>query len=374
MRLLFILSLLVSYSVSAQQFVLRGCVDDLGTDNAILLLKGEPVGESVKVKNGEFVFEKESIAPNKYVIFFQNNKYYMPIILENGNMEVKASVHSEINGYIQGMRVKGSKTYDTFRDLDKLYDKMIKTYPKEDQYEYFKSAHMFNNNQMNDEANKLYDDFCKKHPQAEEEYIELLAKFIKDHANEYGVVHLLMQKSSKLTVDQMEEVVSVIPKELMDHSDMKKFRKHLNNKKSLSPGSIAPDFSLKDMNGKVYNLKSMRGSYVLLDFWATWCGPCCAAMPHVSSVHKKYGNKNLKVVAISADFDIERWKQAHDKYQINWISLINNGRNANGVSDIMETYFVDSIPRVVLIDPNGKVIIYTQSIIEVDKVITKLLK
>jgi thiol-disulfide isomerase/thioredoxin len=67
------------------------------------------------------------------------------------------------------------------------------------------------------------------------------------------------------------------------------------------PGNLAPDFALTDLNGHVVRLHELRGNVVLVDFWATWCGPCKLALPHLEEIHETYGDKGVTIVAIAMD-------------------------------------------------------------------------
>ena len=118
--------------------------------------------------------------------------------------------------------------------------------------------------------------------------------------------------------------------------------------------NIAPDFTLKDRNGKAHSLKKLRGKYVLLDFWASWCGPCVKEIPNLKTAYAKYQAKGFEIMSVSIDRKPAQWKKALDKYDMPWIHLIDNDDPKNKVTQNL--YYVPSIPRTVLIDKTGKVI------------------
>ena len=118
--------------------------------------------------------------------------------------------------------------------------------------------------------------------------------------------------------------------------------------------NMAPEIAMKNPAGKIIKLSSLRGKVVLLDFWASWCGPCRRESPNVLRLYKHYKDKGFTVFSVSLDEDAASWKQAIAKDGLIW---------PNHVSDLMgwktpmtQLYQFESIPHTVLIDKEGKII------------------
>lgn len=120
-------------------------------------------------------------------------------------------------------------------------------------------------------------------------------------------------------------------------------------------GALAPDFSLPDPTGKLLKLSELRGQYVLLDFWASWCSPCRAENPNIAKAYATYHDKRFTVVSVSMDNQSERaaWLKAIQEDSLTW-PQVSNLRGFK--SEIAQQYAVDFIPQNVLLDPQGRVV------------------
>ena len=119
----------------------------------------------------------------------------------------------------------------------------------------------------------------------------------------------------------------------------------------LAPGNPAPDFTLNDINGKPLALSSLRGKYVIIDFWGSWCGWCIKGMPEMKKYYEKYNGK-LEILGVDCNDTEEKWKAAVEKHQLPWKHVYNPRSNR----EVLTKYAVSGFPTKVLVDPKGNIV------------------
>ena len=129
----------------------------------------------------------------------------------------------------------------------------------------------------------------------------------------------------------------------------------LDELRDVSIGGFAPDIDLPSPQGNTIKLSSLRGKYVLLDFWASWCGPCLAEAPNVKAIYDKYHSRGFEIYGVSLDEKKQEdaWKAAIERHQLNWIQV---SALKGWECPAARRYAVTAIPRMYLIDPEGRII------------------
>ena len=151
---------------------------------------------------------------------------------------------------------------------------------------------------------------------------------------------------SKL-VESLKSSIQLESNMLMEYYEQKLAAKKIE-------GSVSASFDYENHKGGKTKLEDLRGKYVYIDVWATWCGPCLAEIPHLKKIEAKYHGKNIEFVSISVDTekDYEKWKKMVVTKELGGVQLL---ADKNWNSDFIKAYGINSIPRFILIDPNGKV-------------------
>ena len=130
-------------------------------------------------------------------------------------------------------------------------------------------------------------------------------------------------------------------------------KKRINGAGSFDEGAVAPDFTQKTPEGEDLKLSDLRGKIVLVDFWASWCGPCRRENPHVKKLYEKYNHRGFEILGVSLDRREYSWKQAIEKDGLEWyhVSDLKGWKN-----EVAKLYSVSSIPHTILLDQEGRII------------------
>lgn len=152
---------------------------------------------------------------------------------------------------------------------------------------------------------------------------------------------------------KIDTVFRMFPESLQQTPEGKKISDRIKKKKQILPGMKAVDFTLPDDHNNSVKLSSFRGKHVLLDFWASWCGPCREEHPNLKQLYERYKNNGLVIVSVSIDTDKQKWLRAIEKDGLMWPQLSDLRGNQ---SHVYLAYGITSIPANFLINPDGEVV------------------
>jgi thiol-disulfide isomerase/thioredoxin len=188
------------------------------------------------------------------------------------------------------------------------------------------------------------------------EYKSALKTFIKANPNSYLSL-LALNDLSKPTPDptELDPLYTSLSQNIKDTEGAKVFKRSLDAVRTTAIGVIAPDFTQADVNGVPVKLSSFRGKYVLIDFWASWCGPCRQENPNVVKTYAKYKNKNFTIIGVSLDKAEGKsaWLDAIKSDGLTWTQVSDLKFWQN---DVARLYSIGSIPSNILVDPTGKIL------------------
>jgi len=154
-------------------------------------------------------------------------------------------------------------------------------------------------------------------------------------------------KNKEVVMNMIKEVGKTYP----NHPYWKDYNDRMTAFYAINVGGLAPNVSLVNPEGKILSLDSLRGKVVLLDFWATWCGPCRGEIPFLKQAYAKYKSKGFEIFSVSSDRDVEAWKRFIKAQEMNWQHVIESSN-----AEASRIYMVNSIPRTYLLDRDGKII------------------
>lgn len=157
----------------------------------------------------------------------------------------------------------------------------------------------------------------------------------------------------KLSIDEVKAFYNQLGDNVKQSYPGQQLKKKIEDLDAVNVGGIAPNIELPGPDGKPFSLKSLRGKVVLLDFWASWCGPCLAELPNVKAIYEKYHPKGLEILGVSLDEKQEAWTGMIAKKGMPWhhVSSLKGWK-----CPVAKRYNVTGIPRMYIIDAEGRIV------------------
>ncbi len=189
--------------------------------------------------------------------------------------------------------------------------------------------------------------------------------YIKSHPDADRSLTTLTFLMGRCSLDEAKELYGCLSDRLKQADQAKKIAEEIATREKIEPGKPAPDFTATDINGKKFTFSKLKGKYVVLDFWASWCGPCRASNPHMKELYEKYGKKGLEFVYVSDDdSNPQKWRDAVKKDGLEPFHHVLRGMKVvdaktyklDHTNDISDKYAVHYLPTKYLIDKEGNMV------------------
>jgi len=353
---LFILALLpLSIFAQSESFTVKGTVGKLNSPSKVYLSYRQNktvITDSASIKNGMFELKGQVSNPVKAKLVLDHagkglqslrTPDFVELYLEKGVVSLisKDSVYNAV--------VVGSVVNDDNRKLteklaaakNKMKVMMAEYYAAPDEK---KKSKVFQ-----DETEKRYNAITK-------EIQEIESAFIRDNPNSYVSLDIVKNTGGSIpNVEVLDSLFKSLTETIRNSSAGKELSERIDKLKLVAVGAIAPDFTQMTPENQPVKLSDFKGKYVLIDFWASWCGPCRAENPNVVKVYNQYKDNGFTVLGISLDNEKGRdaWLKAINKDQLTWTQVSDLKGWYNEVAAL---YSVKAVPQNFLIDPNGKII------------------
>lgn len=306
--------------------------------------------DTSEMKNGKFALKANSHEEGLYRIRFEQNPAYLFI---NDKKDIRIAANAE-DSTLKSTKVSSPATaslYNFIMVLDSAHTKML----LDDQ-----TRQMFMQSGNDSMATAVSNSFAMTQKWTGD-YIRNYADTAKSPIVALFALSYAMDMVKQDTVFAMlDKIKKKWPASTSVKEVAKQFDAFAQNQQQgpqmqqgLPVGTMAPEITMDDPDGKSFSLSALRGKYVLVDFWASWCGPCRAENPNVVNAYQQYKNKNFTVLGVSLDQSKSNWLKAIKDDKLDWkqISDLKFWESA-----AVPLYQIQGIPYNVLIDPQGKII------------------
>ncbi len=296
--------------------------------------------DSADIVNGAFKIEGSVAVADMYYLQVDDKRGALPFFLENAPISVEANIEN-----LRDAKITGSVS----QDLYKGFVENLKVFKAKQ--EPIVAAYKKAMSEKNEEAaEKAY----KEYEAVDAEKSETVKAFVKENGNSVvAAVVSYRYLLNQLKVDEMEKVYNTFGEDVKASGSALAIKSKIDILKKVAIGQPAPDFTLDTPEGTPMSLSSLKGQVVVIDFWASWCGPCRRENPHMVELYKELNPKGVEFFGVSLDKDKEKWLKAIKDDGLVW-------KHASDLqywnSAAAKLYGINGIPATVLIDQNGIIV------------------
>ncbi|MCT4647494.1 MAG: redoxin domain-containing protein [Carboxylicivirga sp.] len=331
-------------------FNFSGQIEGVSNDQLIIANKAGVI-DTIEVIDGKFYYSRANIDTDYYRLTLLDAKIMMDAILENGTLNLMADASKAERGYLQRIELTGSINHELLNKYFNFSEELIHM-PR------YKHV-LDKRNEMISIPREQFQDVKAKYEAAGVDYFKEVwdnqKALLENNNDKFFVTQVIFAIKAPATDAEVKAIYKSMPEQLKQHPNVVEVIKDIHIRESIAPGKIAPDFTLKDREGEPISLSDLKGKYVLIDFWASWCKPCRKSFPHMKELYHKYHNKGFEILGIANDTNEKMWLNALDEDDLPWLN-VQEDFSGQRSGRVIGMYGFTHLPSTILIDPKGKIV------------------
>lgn len=346
------------------EFLITGTAKGIENGKTIILQGQDPTTmavlplDTVKVENGKFEIKGKVTEPAFHALLIQDVQAPVQFILETGEIKIEVDKDS-----IHKSKISGTYNNDEFV---KFNEDLTKTQKSLIDFQKNNTQKMQQAQQAQDTAtiNGLMKQYMEIQTDVQDQSKKKYIAYAESHPKSFISALIIQGMASDPSADikKTEALYNSLDESLKNTKPGKAIKEKIGQMKMPAVGATAPavgspkwrsDFSAPNPEGKIISLKESLGKVTIVDFWASWCGPCRKENPNVVAIYNELHSKGLNIIGVSLDKEASAWKEAIAKDKLSWTQVSNL---KFWDEPIAKQYGVESIPATFILDSSGKVV------------------
>lgn len=328
----------VEVETSSNEYTILGTIKNIPDSTWIYLSKSNKEKDSTLIINEKFQYKGNVEAPTSMFAYTKNPKEgFFQFYVENQEIKIEATKGDSKNAIISG-----GKTQKENEILIKRKDSLNKEFDKIQ--ELYRAGKV---------AKKNRDSLQMHSKKIRNQIQEIEIQFIKEFPDSYVSGQILKIYSTTFEKNKVIELYESLSDRIKTSKNGLAIKQFLSLPETPEIGDKYIDFELPDTKGKTVKLSDIKGKYILIEFWASWCGPCIKENPKLIKAYNKYKNQGFEIIGISLDVNKKNWLKAIEKDRLPWVNISDLKGDRNDAALI---YGVNMIPANFMIDQEGIII------------------
>ena len=313
--------------------------------------KNDPISDTVDIVNGKFTFTGKVVSPESYVITIPGMDGRFLVYLENDRYSISCADTTFMQSTDPGLYLEGGKTNSIYRDLNAAEKAMARQTGFDVLLKEYQDPGI-----SPERKAQVYQELVRANEVMSQWNDSLDVRILAENPHSLYALEQIPSKIFDLEADSIKTLIAEYVEDpaFAGNKTLARIQKQVEALEATAVGAGAPDFTLDTPDGKALAFSDVykNAKITMIDFWASWCGPCRRANPAIVKAYKAYKNKGFQIIGVSLDNDHDKWVEAIGKDGLTWPQV----SDLKGWNSAAALYGIRYIPQNVFVNAEGKIV------------------